>query len=121
MKSGSVKVLSVLILILAIIIGGYLTFSLVLASIGIEIISMGVFVFFILQALAAIMENLENINYNTKRLVDMQSAAAHAPESSGRTASSQNVRNVGNTWTCPECGTVNHITVRNCKGCGRDK
>lgn len=121
MKSGSVKVLSVLILILAIIIGGYLTFSLVLASIGIEIISMGVFVFFILQALAAIMENLENINYNTKRLVDMQSAAAHAPESSGRTASSQNVRNVGNTWTCPECGTVNPITVRNCKGCGRDK
>ena len=62
MKSGSVKVLSVLILILAIIIGGYLTFSLVLTSIGIEIISMGVFVFFILQALAAIMENLENIN-----------------------------------------------------------
>ena len=31
MKSGSVKVLSVLILILAIIIGGYLTFSIVLA------------------------------------------------------------------------------------------
>lgn len=27
----------------------------------------------------------------------------------------------GSTWVCPECGETNPISIRICKGCGRDK
>lgn len=62
-------------------------------------------------------EILRSINNKLSKITD------NVPDAPAeiRTSTPQKVRNVGNTWTCPDCGTENPLTVRNCKGCGRDK
>ncbi len=118
MKSHTVKTLAVLILILAVIIGLVLTGTVLLIGTGINVIISGVILFFLLEALGAVLENLEEINYSLKQIATKKPSE---PSVLSKQASAPIVKNIGSTWTCPDCDTVNSNTSTICKGCGRYK
>lgn len=118
MKSHSVKTLAVLIFILTIVVGLIATGTVLFAGAGVDIIISGVVLFFLLEALGSILENLEEINYSLKQIATKKPSE---PSILNRQTSAPTVKNVGSTWTCPDCGTVNPTSSRICKDCGRDK
>lgn len=70
----------------------------------------------VLQLFFALALNTDN-NFNSEYTVNPTSSTlkynvkSEPPE----------IKNIGDTWTCPNCGESNLITQRICKGCGHNK
>ena len=88
------------------------------------LITVGVMVLFLSLALQTIIEKM-NTNKSPIKSNDTSPLQEKSTEHLSKEYSPKYdppvVKNVGNTWTCPECGKVNPTTQRICKDCGHEK
>ena len=69
MKSSTVKIISTVLLILSLLAGTVMLFTVFLAATGASIIFGGIVVFVLLRVIAAILEHLEAIRENTEAFI----------------------------------------------------
>ena len=97
MKSSTVKIISTVLLILSLLAGTVMLFTVLLAATGASIIFGGIVVFVLLRVIAAILEHLEAIRENTEAF------------------------KAASTWQCAACGSKNALSSERCTKCGAIK
>ena len=97
MKSSTVKIISTVLLILSLLAGTVMLFTVLLAATGASIIFGGIVVFVLLRVIAAILEHLEAIRENTEAFIS------------------------ASTWQCVACGCKNVLNSERCTKCGAVK